>query len=226
MARVLLVDDDEDVQVVLGAYLERDGHQLLRARTAQAAQDLLATAVPDVVVLDLTLPDRDGLDVLRWIRGSDAPDVPVLVLTARREESERVLGLGLGADDYVVKPFSPREVALRVGALLRRLAAPAEPAPVLSWGVVALLPAEHRVRVRDREVTLTPREFDLLALFLRHPRRVWTREAILDAVWPEGYVTAHVVDVHLGGLRKKLGDAIRIEAVRGVGFRLGPPVTA
>lgn len=223
---MLLVDDDEDVQVVLGAYLERDGHHLLRARTAQAALELLTEATPDVVVLDLTLPDLDGLEVLRRIRGSDAPDIPVLVLTARSEESERVLGLGLGADDYVVKPFSPREVALRVGALLRRLRAEAAPAAVLRWGVVELLPAEHRVRVRGREVALTPREFDLLALFLRHPHRVLTREAVLEAVWPEGFVTEHVVDVHLGGLRKKLGGALRIEAVRGVGFRLGPPVNA
>jgi DNA-binding response OmpR family regulator len=224
VARVLLVDDDEDVQVVLGVYLERDGHHVVQARTAREALDALAAQAPDLVVLDLTLPDLDGLEVLRRIRGSAAPDVPVLVLTARSEESERVLGLGLGADDYVVKPFSPREVALRVGALLRRFRNGAAAVPVLRWGVVELVPAEHRVRVRGQEVGLTPREFALLELFLRHPHRVLTRSMVLEAVWPDGYVTDHVVDVHLGGLRRKLGDALRIEAVRGVGFRLGPPV--
>lgn len=219
MAKVLLVDDDEDVQTVLGRYLERDGHSVWPARTAgEALRE--AAAHPDVVILDLTLPDLDGLRVLGHLRQDG--DMPVLVLSARGEESDRLLGLGLGADDYVVKPFSPREVCLRVAALVRRstVRPQAEDVEALLFGDVELRPSEHRVRVHGRELDLTPREFDLLELFLRHPRQVLSRQAILLALWSDGFVSDHVVDVHLASLRRKLGHTAAIENVRGIGYRL------
>ena len=222
MADVLLVDDDEDIQMVLGRYLSQDGHRVTPARTGAEALSSIAAGA-EVVLLDLTLPDLDGLEVLRRLRAQGS-DVPVLVLTARGEEADRLLGLGFGADDYVVKPLSPREICLRVAALLRRRVAPpvakAETAEVLRWGEVELVPAEHRVTVRGEEVSLTPREFDLLALLLREPERLHTRSALLDALWPEGYVTDHALDVHLASIRKKLGSALGIANVRGVGYRL------
>ena len=224
MADILLVDDDEDIQMVLGRYLSQDGHRVTPARTGTEALSGAAAGV-EVVLLDLTLPDLDGLEVLRRIR-AQGNDVPVLVLTARGEEADRLLGLGLGADDYVVKPLSPREICLRVAALLRRrvgrLAAPSRAAApeVLRWGEVELVPEEHRVMAGGAEVLLTPREFDLLALLLREPGRLHTRGALLDALWPEGYVTGHVLDVHLASIRKKLGSALSIANVRGVGYRI------
>lgn len=225
MAQVLLVDDDEDVQLVLGRYLELDGHVVRAARSGQEALAGAALGV-DVVLLDLTLADLDGFEVLRRLRSRDI-DVPVLVLTARGEEADRLLGLGLGADDYVVKPFSPREICLRVAGLVRRRTAPppdqSPDAPtVVRWHGVEVRPDEHRVLVGGQEVSLTPREFDLLLLFLRRPGRVFSRSAILLALWPQGYVSEHVVDVHLASLRRKLGAAAEITSVRGVGYRLAP----
>lgn len=219
MAKVLLVDDDEDVQTVLGRYLERDGHSVRSARTAEEALRE-AAAHPDVVILDLTLPDLDGLRVLGRLRQDG--DMPVLVLSARGEESDRLLGLGLGADDYVVKPFSPREVCLRVAALVRRstVRPQDEKDEVLLFGDLELRPSEHRMRVHGRELDLTPREFDLLELFLRHPRQVLSRQAILSALWSDGFVSDHVVDVHLASLRRKLGQTAAIENVRGIGYRI------
>ena len=225
MARVLLVDDDEDVQTVLGRYLEQDGHAVKAARTGQQALEGAAPGT-DIVLLDLTLPDLDGFEVLRRLR-SQGSDVPVLVLTARGDETDRLLGFGLGADDYVVKPFSPREVCLRVAALVRRRASPPpqeiqEAAPALRWRDVEAFPDEHRVLVQGQEVSLSPREFELLMLFLRRPRYVFSRQAILNAIWPEGYVSEHTVEVHLASLRRKLGAALGIVNVRGVGYRLMP----
>ncbi|MDA8344205.1 MAG: response regulator transcription factor [Thermaerobacter sp.] len=224
MARVLVVDDDDDVQAVLGQYLAHDGHDVVAARSGDQALGALDDP-PDVMLLDLTLPDLDGLEVLRRLR-SRRMDLPVLVLSARGEEADRLLGLGLGADDYVVKPFSPREICLRVAALLRRRASPladrTSPAPyIFRWRSIEIRPTEHRVLADGNEVSVTPREFDLLLLFVRHPQQVFSRQSILAALWPEGYVSDHVVDVHLASLRRKLGETLHLESVRGVGFRLG-----
>ncbi len=224
MARVLIIDDDEDVQAVLGRYLSRDGHDVASALSGHAALECVERGA-DVALLDLTLPDLDGLEILRRLRATDSR-LPVLILSARGEEADRLLGLGLGADDYVVKPFSPREICLRVAALLRRQAPPSEDdrseyANVFRWNGIELRTEEHRVFAGKDEVSLTPREFDLLLLLLRHPRQLFSRQAILAALWPEGYVSDHVVDVHLASLRRKLGGAIQIDNVRGVGFRLG-----
>ncbi len=222
LLHVLLVDDDDDVQHILGHYLEQDGHSVTAARTGAAALAGVAAGGVDVAVLDLTLPDLDGLEVLRRIRSGPQADLPILLLTARGEEPDRLLGLGLGADDYVVKPFSPREICLRVGRLGLRhgSAEPHDRGSIVSWGRVSMIRAEHRVLVGDTEIQLTPREYDLLAIFLSRPRHVLSRAAIIQALWPDGYVSDHVVDVHLASLRRKLGDELQIESVRGVGFRL------
>lgn len=223
MARVLLIDDDEDVQAVLGLYLQRDGHAVQAARTGQEALEAIAQG-SDVVLLDLTLPDLDGLELLRRLR-ANGDDVPVLVFTARGEEADRLLGLGLGADDYVVKPVSPREICLRVAALVRRRAPRAADAAtaVVRVGDLEIHLDEHRVLAGGREVALTPKEYDLLALLARQPGRLHTRAAVLDHLWPQGYVTEHVLDVHVAALRRKLGDSVRIVTVRGVGYRLTAP---
>lgn len=225
MARVLIIDDDEDVQAVLGQYLRHDGHSVISARTGEEALEAFQGG-SDVALLDLTLPDLDGLELLRRLRSS-RDDTPVLILSARGEEADRLLGLGLGADDYVVKPFSPREICLRVAALLRRREAPsagvglADPA-VLRWGEIEVRADEHRVLAGGHEVSLTPREFDLLLLLLRHPHKVFSRQSILTSLWPDGYVSDHVVDVHLAALRRKLGQRLEIANVRGIGFRIAP----
>jgi DNA-binding response OmpR family regulator len=222
VARVLLVDDDDDLQLVLGRYLEHDGHEVVAARSGREALDRLREGA-DLVLLDLTLPDLDGLEVLRRLR-ADGYDQPVLVLTARGEEKDRLLGFGLGADDYIVKPFSPREVCLRVGVWLRRTGPPAAGSGEgeLSLGALSVLPEEHRVRVGGREVSLTPREFELLLLLVRHPRRVVHRSVILDSLWAGEDVSDHVLDQHVASLRRKLGPAVTITTVRGVGYRLEP----
>lgn len=220
--RVLLVDDDDDVQKILGHYLQQDGHAVTAARTGGEALAAMDAGGVDVAVLDLTLPDLDGFEVLRRVRSGPSADLPILLLTARGEEPDRLLGLGLGADDYVVKPFSPREVCLRVGRLgLRRGSSEATQATsVLRWGRITMLIDEHRVLVGDQDVQLTPREYELLRIFLSRPRHVLSRAAIIAALWEDGYVSDHVVDVHLASLRRKLGDDLQVENVRGVGYRL------
>ena len=223
--RVLLVDDDEDVQQILGRYLQQDGHDVVPAHDGLQALAAVAAGNVDVAILDLTLPDLDGFEVLRRVRSGPQRDLPVLLLTARGEEADRLLGLGLGADDYVVKPFSAREICLRVGRLGLRRVSPAEGPPddTLHWGRIAMNTTEHRVLLGHAEVQLTPREYDLLQLFLRHPRHVLSRAAIIDALWQSEYVSDHVVDVHLASLRRKLGDDLQIENVRGIGYRLEGP---
>jgi DNA-binding response OmpR family regulator len=224
--RVLLVDDDEDVQQILGRYLQQDGHDVVPAHDGLQALAAVAAGNVDVAILDLTLPDLDGFEVLRRVRSGPQRDLPVLLLTARGEEADRLLGLGLGADDYVVKPFSAREICLRVGRLGLRRVSPAEGPPddTLHWGRIAMNTTEHRVLLGHAEVQLTPREYDLLQLFLRHPRHVLSRAAIIDALWQSEYVSDHVVDVHLASLRRKLGDDLQIENVRGIGYRLEGPL--
>jgi DNA-binding response OmpR family regulator len=173
------------------------------------------------VLLDLMLPEIDGLEVCRRVR--EIATVPVIMVTARGDEANRVTGLELGADDYVVKPFSPVEVVARVRAVMRRVSAPPDPHRTLRAGPAELEPASRRVTLAGREVDLTRLEFDLLAELAAHPRVVYTRDRLLEKVW--GYqspVGGKTVDVHVANLRRKLGEGIGIVAVRGVGYKLEP----
>jgi DNA-binding response OmpR family regulator len=222
---VLVVDDEPMVREVVAQYLQRDGMQVCELGDGSAALAWLADHRPDLVVLDIMLPGTDGLGVLRRLRG--AGDIPVILLTARAEELDRVLGLELGADDYVVKPFSPRELAARVRTVLRRAATPAD-GDALEFDGLRIDPRAREVHVAGRPVTLTAKEFDLLYALARSPRQVFSRRELLDRVWdsaPE-YQDPATVTVHVGRLRQKLEtdpeDPRWITTARGVGYRFEP----
>jgi DNA-binding response OmpR family regulator len=222
MAAILLVDDEPAIRESLAFALRRDGFEVEEATTLREARSLADAA--DLVILDLVLPDGSGLLFLRSLR--ERSDVPVIVLTSRDEETDRVVGLELGADDYVLKPFSPREVAARVRAVLRRAskAAQAEDKPIRA-GSLSLDPSRRKAAIADRELGLSRTEFNLLALFLRSPGRVFERSQILEAVWGSDVVVGdRTVDVHVKALRRKIeeagGDPRVLETVRGVGYRL------
>jgi two-component system catabolic regulation response regulator CreB len=222
MAAILLVDDEPAIRESLAFALRRDGFEVEEATTLREARSLADAA--DLVILDLVLPDGSGLPFLRSLR--ERSDVPVIVLTSRDEETDRVVGLELGADDYVLKPFSPREVAARVRAVLRRAskAAQAEDKPVRA-GSLSLDASTRKAAIADRELGLSRTEFNLLALFLRSPGRVFERSQILEAVWGSDVVVGdRTVDVHVKALRRKIeeagGDPRVLETVRGVGYRL------
>ena len=226
-ATVLVVDDEPMVREVVARYLELDGLRVEQAADGTAAAEWLSHHRPDLVVLDIMLPGTDGLSILRQLRA--AGDVPVILLTARADEIDRVLGLELGADDYVVKPFSPRELAARVRTVLRRVNAPASDgrAPV-EFGRLRIDPTTRDVTVDGDGVDLTPKEFDLLYTLARSPRQVFSRRQLLSQVWdsaPE-YQDSATVTVHVGRLRQKLEDNPDnprwITTVWGVGYRFEP----
>ncbi len=211
--KVLVVEDDPAVSEPLLAGLQRNGFET--EHVVYASQ--VATAAPnvDVVLLDLGLPDGDGIDVLREIRRSS--DVPVIIATARGDETDRIVGLELGADDYVVKPYSVRELAARIRAVGRRRRIDSS----LATGRVTVDRAKHRVVVDGTEVELTAKEFDLLAVLAEEPGRAVTRQELFSRVWDPVWVgTGKTLDVHVASLRKKLGDPALVETVRGVGYRL------
>ncbi|MET8758884.1 response regulator transcription factor [Lentzea sp. NPDC004782] len=214
--RVLLVEDDEPIAESLTRGLERYGYEVRWVRTGSEA---LGTADDFALVLvDLGLPDVDGLDVCRELRARG--DVPIIVISARSDEVDRVVGLEIGADDYVTKPFGVREVVARMRAVLRR-AQPARPEPAQEHGRLRINRRSRRVHLDGAEVDLTPKEFDLLVFLAEEPGAVFTREQIMEAVWDENWFgPTKTLDVHVGVLRRKLGDAASLETVRGVGFRL------
>jgi DNA-binding response OmpR family regulator len=225
---VLLVDDEPAIRESLAFALKRDGFAIAEAGSLREAEQRIAGT--DLVILDLVLPDGSGLDFLRGLRAKS--DVPVIVLTSRDEETDRVVGLEMGADDYVLKPFSPREVVARVRAVLRRVrgdrpqpeADTVEP-PIEGPGRLRVDPRSRRASVGDTELALSRTEFNLLAAFLRAPGRVFERGQLLDAVWGSDVVVGdRTVDVHVKALRRKLedagGDPKLLETVRGVGYRL------
>jgi phosphate regulon transcriptional regulator PhoB len=224
--QVLVVEDEPDIRDLIVLHLAREG---FRCRTAASGPDALSevrAARPDLVVLDLMLPGLGGLEVCRRLRAEPATaSLPIIMLTAKADEVDRVVGLELGADDYVVKPFSPKELVARVRAVLRRARPPASAgAPVLRAGALGLDPDRHLVTVGERPLTLTPKEFDLLQALMESAGRVLSREQLLARVW--GYVHAEeietrTVDVHVRRLRAKLGgEGRRIATVTGVGYRL------
>lgn len=219
-ALVLVVDDEQPIRELVRTYLRSEHMDVITAEDGPAALEAIREHQPDVVVLDVMLPGFDGIEVCRRLRAFS--DAYVLMLTARGEETDRVVGLSIGADDYLVKPFSPRELVARIKALLRRPRA----APATAGPAGLTVDAErHEVVVDDRPVPLTVIEFDLLAALAREPGVVLTREQLLDRVWGQDFVgDDHLLDVHVARLRAKLGDEAGeprfVETVRGVGFRL------
>lgn len=214
--RVLVVEDDPSVTEPLIAGLQRNG--IDTTHVAYASQVLDSLRGVDVVLLDLGLPDGDGLDVLRSIRHTS--DVPVIIATARGEETDRVIGLELGADDYVVKPFSVRELAARIRAIARRRRVE----PELTTGALIVDRNTRKVHLAGRDIDLTAKEFDLLAVLAEEPGRVFSRQELFTRVWDPVWVgTGKTLDVHVGSLRRKLDKPELIETVRGVGYRLNLP---
>jgi DNA-binding response OmpR family regulator len=225
--RVLVVDDEQSLAKVVASYLERDGHEVECVFDGPSAVDAARARPPDVVVLDLGLPGLDGIEVCRQLR--TFTDCYIVMLTARSDEVDRLVGLGVGADDYVVKPFSPRELVARVRAMLRRprsTGTVVREEPARAFGPLRVDVTAREITVAGRPVEVTRTEFDLLAALSARPRMAFSRRQLIDAVWGEGWVgDEHLVDVHVGHLRRKLGDdpaAPRfIRTVRGVGYRMG-----
>ncbi|GLZ75691.1 DNA-binding response regulator [Actinorhabdospora filicis] len=221
--RVLIVEDEPIIAASVAARLGAEGYDTRVVHDGLAAVAAAAEYRPDALVLDVMLPGIDGLEVCRRVQ-ADSP-VAVLMLTARDDETDLLVGLGVGADDYLTKPFSMRELTARLAALLRRVgrgAAPSRP-PALTIGGLAIDPAERRVRVEGEEVHLTATEFDLLAHLAARPRAVHTREQLLQAVWGHAAASgARTVDTHVRALRRKLGDGV-IRTVHGVGYALEAP---
>jgi two-component system, OmpR family, response regulator RegX3 len=219
--RVLLVEDDEPVAESLRRGLGRYGFEVDWVRTGAEA---LAAEPAGLVLLDLGLPDTDGLDVCRELRARS--DVPIIVISARADEVDRVVGLEIGADDYVSKPFGVREVIARMRAVLRR-AKPGQAEPAASGyagGRLVIDRRARRVHLDGAELSLAPKEFDLLVFLAEEPGAALTREQIMEAVWDSNWFgSTKTLDVHIGALRRKLGDAVTVETVRGVGFRLVTP---
>jgi DNA-binding response OmpR family regulator len=219
---VLVVDDEEDLLELVAHHLAGAGLEVITATRGLDGVRLAATRRPQLILLDIMLPDLAGTEVLRRLRLDPLTSaIPVVFLTARGDEVDRVVGFELGADDYVVKPFSPRELTLRVQALLRRAAVSDSEEPLLLRAGLRLDRARHEARAGDRLLDLTPTEFRLLAYLMARPGRVLTRERILDNVWgSDVYVTDRTVDTHIKRLRTKMGEAADlVETVRGVGYR-------
>ena len=221
--RVLAVDDEEPILALVRGYLEREGWQVVTAASGLEAVEIAQASAPDVVVLDVMLPGIDGFEVLRRIRAFS--DAYVILLTSRSEEMDRIVGLTAGADDYLVKPFSPRELVARIRALLRRpRTSMGDPQEATLHGELAIDQRRRTVTLRNVPVTLTGTEFNLLAMLVSEPGVVFSRQQLLDRVWGIDFVgDEHLVDVHLGNLRRKLGDDATdprfVETVRGAGFR-------
>jgi len=216
--KILVVEDENAIAQPLVDGLRREGFDVARAATGTEA---LEAPEPDLVLLDLRLPDMDGLDVCRRVRDRSA--VPIIIVSARGEESDRIVGLELGADDYVVKPFGIRELIARIRAVTRREGRRTDDAPI-RVGELEIDVRSRRVRVGARDVELTPKEFDLLAALARDPGAAISRRRLLEEVWETTwYGSTKTIDVHVAALRRKLGDPGWIETIRGVGFRLRAP---
>jgi len=226
--RILVVDDEPTIAEIVARYLERAKYETRIAADGHAALARASTWHPDLVVLDLMLPGLDGLEVMRMLRESGGPRVSIILLTARGEEADRIDGLRLGADDYVVKPFSPAELVARVDAVLRRNeTSDGELEPPLHFGELEIDLTGRRVLVAGEEVTLTQREFDLLAFLARHPGQVFTRDQLMEQVWRFSfYSDTSTVTVHIRRLRAKVerepAQPRHIETVWGVGYRFRP----
>ena len=221
---ILIVDDEPDVVDLLEFNLRGAGFEVATAETGSQALKKARESIPDLILLDLMLPEIDGLEVCKLLRRDpQTSDVPIIMLTAKASELDRVLGLELGADDYVTKPFSPRELILRVKGLLRRRAGPDDPTELFRVGKLVIDLPKHSVSISGREIDLTATEFKLLALLVQRRGRVQSREKLLQDVWEyDAAIDTRTVDTHMRRLREKLGtEAGLLETVRGVGYRFG-----
>ncbi len=231
MTRLLIVDDDVNLRHTLGYAFRQEGFEVITADDGDQAIVSFRTSHPDLVILDVMLPGRDGFEVARALRRES--DVPVIMLTARDSELDKVVGLEIGADDYLAKPFSTRELIARVRAMLRRTrrSEPARGDTRLEMEELVLDGGRHRVTLAEKEIELKPKEFDLLAFFMGHAGQVFGREQLLASVWGYDFAgDSRTVDTHVKTLREKLGDSAErprwIETVRGVGYRFREPPTA
>lgn len=225
---ILIVEDEASIAEVVTLYLKRAGYNVQTAPDGKKAMNIFEREQIDFVILDIMLPEVDGLALTRWLR--DRSDVPIIMLTARREEMDRIVGLEIGADDYVVKPFSPQELVSRVRAVMRRLGR--EQAETgnergLSFENLSIDPRSRVVKVRNEEVELTAKEFDMLYLLARHPKQVFTREQLLERVWGGSqYIDPGTVTVHVRRLREKIEEdasqPARLLTVWGVGYKFEP----
>jgi DNA-binding response OmpR family regulator len=224
MQRVLIVDDDPDIQRLVGYNLTQAGFEIAGAASGRKALESVQKQPPDIIVLDIMLPDIDGMEVCRTLRQVDASRrIPIIMLTARGEEIDRVIGFELGADDYVAKPFSPRELVLRIKSILRRMKE--QRSDMLRLGQIQVYPDRRQCFVGNHRVQLTAKEFDLLHELMLGRGNVLTREVLMDKVWGyHGEATSRTLDTHIRRLRDKLGeDGTSVETVRGVGYRMGIP---
>jgi DNA-binding response OmpR family regulator len=230
---ILVVEDEPSIAEVVGLYLQRAGYQVQTAADGKIALAVLEKEIPDLVILDLMLPEIDGLSLTRWLR--DRSDVPIIMLTARREEIDRIAGLEMGADDYVVKPFSPQELVSRVRAVMRRLrrgsSLQGEQAHLserpLTFGELVIDAPSRTVTVSGKDIPLTAKEFDMLYLLAQHPKQVYTREQLLDRVWGGAeYIDPGTVTVHIRRVREKIetnpSSPSRLLTVWGVGYKFVP----
>ncbi|MBZ5703548.1 MAG: response regulator [Acidobacteriia bacterium] len=224
MKRVLIIEDDRDIAELVRYNLENEGYQVAVAHDGSSGLALLKKSPQDLLLLDLMLPKLSGLEICRAIRGDESLNrLPILMLTAKGEESDRIVGLEMGADDYVTKPFSPRELIARVKALLRRAEPPGEASRVLEVGHLAIDPASYRVSLSGKAVTLSTLEFRLLYFLASRPNRVFTRDQLLDGVWgTDRFVTPRSVDVYVRRLREKVEPdpehPLHLKTVRGAGY--------
>jgi DNA-binding response OmpR family regulator len=220
-ATVVVIEDDSNIAELVDLYLRRDGFRVLIARDGESGLELVRREHPRMVILDVGLPgERDGFEVCRVLRAEGS--WPVVFLTARDDEIDRVLGLELGADDYLTKPFSPRELVARVRAVLRRTERATVSDALVTIGPITIDPSRREVRADGALVTLTTREFDLISWMADHKGFVLSRQQLLDGVWGPGWFgDARTVDVHVAQLRRKLGDDLPLTTIRGVGYRLG-----
>jgi len=226
-ANILVIEDEPSIAEVVSLYLRRAGYQVQTAEDGVEALDKLYESIPDLVVLDLMLPKVDGLEITHWLRSRS--NVPIIMLTARREESDRIAGLEMGADDYVVKPFSPQELVSRVRAVLRRTRGPSDidAEGSISFEDLHVDPRTRLVSARGTEITLTAKEFDMLWLLANHPRQVFTRHQLLERIWGlSDYIDPSTVTVHIRRLREKIeedpSNPVHIITVWGVGYKFEP----
>jgi two-component system OmpR family response regulator/two-component system alkaline phosphatase synthesis response regulator PhoP len=223
---IFIVEDEPSIAEVVGLYLRRSGFEVLTAADGAAALRTLERKMPDLIILDVMLPKMDGFELVRWVR--DRGNTPIILLTARRDEVDRIAGLEMGADDYVVKPFSPQELVSRVRAVLRRSQGAQETSEKpLVFASLRIDPQTHLVTMDGREIVLTAREFEMLWLLARHPRQVFTRQQLLERVWGiSEYIDPGTVTVHVRRLREKIekdpSDPQHVVTIWGVGYKFEP----